>query len=138
MPPLLRKNGSQKRIQERLKLVTARHKIYLWPEGGTGNPLSGFGFVSDFSDMGVGIYVGEKLKVQTPVTVAFEDPKSVSYRGHVMWSSRLSPKQNFFGHDAPKYRIGIKLIFGTEAERLRYEAYYNDVLKRVLQISLGI
>lgn len=135
--PLLRKNGSRKRVQERLRLVTARHKIFLWPHDST-DPIPGFGFVSDFSDEGVGFYIGQKLKLQTPVRISFEDAGSVSYRGTVIWTARINQSQNFIGHSAMKYRMGIRFLFGTEAERKRYCSYYEDVLRRVQAITLGI
>jgi hypothetical protein len=138
LPPLLKKVGNKKRIQERLRLVTARHKLYLFPEGQDIEPVSGFGFVSDFSEEGLGLYLGKKFKLQTPVNVAFEDIKNPTYRGFVVWSSRIEMAQRFIGHEALKYRLGIKFMFGTEAERQRYLAYFEDVRRRVQEINLGI
>lgn len=135
---LIPRNRDRKRIHERLRLVTARHKVFLWPDGNRGDPISGFGFVADFSDEGVGIYLPERIKVRTTLYLAFEDTNAVTYRGNVMWSEQVKLSQGFFGHSAMNYRIGIKFLFASEAERQRYIEYFSAVQKRVQQITLGI
>lgn len=135
---LIPRNRDNKRTHERLRLVTARHKVYVWPEGNRGDPIAGFGFVADFSDEGVGIYLSERIRVRTPLYLAFEDIQAVTYRGNVVWTERVNLRQGFYGHDALNFRIGIKFLFASEAERQRYLEYFSLVQKRVQQITLGI
>ncbi|MGZ3694829.1 MAG: hypothetical protein ACXWQO_11680 [Bdellovibrionota bacterium] len=136
--PILPKNGDKKKRKARLRLVTARQKIYVFPDGSDHEPISGFGFVGDFSDGEIALYAGRKLRLQTPVHVAFGDSGAVTYRGHVIWTEQVALSQNFLGHESLKYRIGIKFLFVSEAERQRYLAYFAGVRHRVQEINLGI
>lgn len=131
-------HSKSNRDHSRLKLATFRMKSFLWMEKYGDEPLGGFGFVADFSEVGVGLYVSENIKVHSNVRMSFESQDSTTYKGVVIWSQRYSLEQHFVGHKALSYRIGIKFLFGTEAERRRYVEYYHDVKNRVLAIKPGL
>jgi hypothetical protein len=125
---------NEKQSRERLKLATARLRIYLWNEKREEERLEGFSFAVEFSHSGTGLYLSQKINPGTQVRLAFEDPNGTAYRGNVVWCNRYSLGQKFIGREALEYRLGIKLQFGSEAERQRYLKYTEEVKARILQI----
>lgn len=126
-----------KRAKERLRLTTVRLKSFLWSER-RDEAMQGFGFVSDFSDTGVGLYLPKKLNLDEAVRVAFETEEAAAYRGNVVWTNRFALEQHFVGHEALSYRVGLKLMFGSEAERRRYVAYLEDLQKKAQFLNPGM
>lgn len=130
--------GRDRRDLERIRFTTFRLKAFVLVEGFDDEPIDGFSFVSEISAAGAGLYVNQKIAPGTPVRVAFEARDAVTYRATVMWSHRFSLKQNFFGHDALAYRVGLRYIFRSEAERQRYLKYFEETKRRVLAIEPGL
>lgn len=135
MAPVHNPGRSKKRLSERLRLATARIPCFVWTEGSAEEPLKGYGFVSDVSDGGMGIYLNVSLPKTTFVKVALEDEASSSFRGAVLWSRRFNLGQRFHSQATLDYRIGIHLLFDTESERQRYLMYFNDLRKRATCLS---
>lgn len=138
MSPVHHKNGPDKRTFERLRLVTSRIKIYIWNSQGDEVIQSGFGFIADFSETGVGVYLAEHMPVGSNLRLALEAADGVTYRGLVAWCSRHSLEQKFLGHGALNYRAGVRLLFGSEAERQRYLKYCQELKAKALQIAPGM
>jgi hypothetical protein len=124
--------------QERLRLTTFRLKVFIWVSGAEGDPQEGFGFASDFSSSGVGVYLGQRIAPASSVRLAFESAVSTTYKGVVMWANRFSLRQQFIGHESLSYRMGLRFQFGSEAERRRYLDYREEVKQRILQLKPGI
>jgi hypothetical protein len=95
MSPIHNPGRKKKRLSERLRLATSRISCFVWIEGGAEAPLRGYGFVSDISDGGFGIYMNESVSKTTIVKVALEDETSEPYRGVVLWSRRFNLDQRF-------------------------------------------
>lgn len=127
-----------KRSSQRLKLATVRLKTYLWPRKDSDAPLEGFGFVADMSESGVGIYLGEKLGVGQAVRLAFESKGAPVYKGAVIWVSRYTLDQHFVGRKSLSFRIGIKFVFASEAERQRYAKFMEDVRRHATAVQPGM
>jgi hypothetical protein len=136
--PVYNNKQDPRRAYERLRLTTAKLRIFLWGSQGEAEPNEGFGFVSDFSQGGLGIYLGQSLRAGESVRISLDSREGVTYRGTVAWCNRFSLEQNFFGHDALSYRVGIKFLFGSEAERQRYLEYYRDLQARALRVEPGM
>ena len=126
------------RVSDRLRLTTFRLKSFLWNDTSAAQPILGFGFVSDFSGSGVGIYLAEPLAKGMPVKIAFESETSETFKGAVAWSARYSLEQHFMGHTSFSYRIGIKFIFRSEAERQRFAKYVDSLRARALELKRGM
>jgi hypothetical protein len=138
MSPVFHRGGDKKRASERLHMVTSRLKIYVWAGSTEPEMIRGFGFLSDLSESGVGVYIGKQLPTASAVYVAFEKPDQVTYRGVIVWCNRFSFQQSFMGHDALSFRAGIKYLFGTEAERQRYLTYFSELKTRSTLVKPGM
>lgn len=138
MSPIFHRTGDKKRAFERMHLATSRLKIFIWPGDSNPEPLQGFGFMSDLSESGVGVYVGRKLSPATSALIAFERADNVTYRGMVVWCNRFSLSQSFLGHDALNFRAGIKYLFSSEAERQRYLEYFAQLKARASVLKPGM
>lgn len=136
MSPIHHPGKSRARAEERLKFATFRLRCFVWTERGDEGPFTGFGFASDLSETGAGLYVGVRLNPGTNLRVAFESESSPTYRAVLMWCQRHSLEQRFFGHPALEHRIGLRLQFITEAERQRYLEYYRELASRVLLLTM--
>ncbi len=128
-------NPLGKRTRERLKMATVRIRTYIWEEG-EASPISGFSFVADFSEDGIGIYLDRAIRITAYTRVAFESPDAPAFRARTVWCARFSMEQKFIGHEGLQYRAGLQLIFGTEDERTRYHEYLREIRGRV-RIMVG-
>lgn len=140
MSPIHRPGKDNKRSQERLRLITYRLRVFVWHGTKSETPErdDGFSFVSDFSNGGVGIYLSDKISAGSSVRVAFETATSATFKGIVQWENRVSYRQQFIGHEALSYRVGVKFLFGSEAERQRYLKYLEEVKQKVAAIKPGM
>jgi hypothetical protein len=118
------------RAQERLRMATYRLRAFVW-NGKTKTPLEAFAFVADFSDAGVGLFVGSKLKPLSFVEIAFEAEDSPPFNGKIAWCNRYTLEQHFLGHQTLSYRIGIQFVFASEPERKRYADYMQELQDRI-------
>jgi hypothetical protein len=134
MSPIHHLGKSKKRTGERMRLVTFRIKCFLWNERAGEGPIPGFGFASDISDSGAGVYAEKALPKATPVRIAFEDEESTPYHGVVVWCRRYTLNQRFHAQANLEYRLGVQLLFESEAERQRYLMLYNELRKRAAAI----
>jgi hypothetical protein len=135
MPPIHHRGRSGKRLSERLRLATSRVPCFLWAEGSPDEPLRGYGFISDISSEGAGIYLNVSLPKTTKVSVAIEDEAGVPYRGAVLWCRRHNLDQRFHSQAALDFLIGVQLIFDTESEQQRYLMYFNDLCRRATSLT---
>jgi len=139
MSPVHRPGKDEKRTQERLRLATYRLRVFLWPVSGEDlERHDGFCFVGDFSTGGVGLYLEKRIAPAVSVRVAFDSPEGATFKAVVQWENRVSYQQQFLGRDSLSYRLGLKLQFGTEAERQRYLKYLEQVKEQVQQITPGM
>jgi hypothetical protein len=122
----------------RLRLTTTRLRVFLWDEALSVEPVAGFSFLSDVSKQGVGVYLERKIRPGNPVRVAFERLDAATLRGSVSWANRFSFRQGFLGRESLPFLIGIKFLFGSEAERQRYLKFLRETEKRVLAIEPGM
>ncbi len=134
MCPVYHIGKSSKRMSERLRFATFRIKCFLWADKIQPEPFASFGFASDISEAGVGLYISVKLPVGTPVRVALEEDAQ-PYQGTVAWSQRYTLGQKFHGHEALDHRVGVRFHFDNEADRQRYLMYFNELKRRVTIIS---
>lgn len=126
-------NRNDKRATQRLRLATSRLRTFLWNEKkDTDVAIKGFSFVAEISSGGVGLYVDHAMSVGTTVKLAFEAKDATAFRGQVVWCGRFTLGQKFFGKEAVTHRLGIKMLFGSEAERQRFMTYTNELKGRVL------
>jgi hypothetical protein len=135
MCPIYHIGKSSKRMSERLRFATFRIKCFLWAEKLQAEPITGFGFASDLSEAGVGIYVDAKIPVGTSVRIALEEGDTEPYAGTVAWCQRYTLGQKFHGHAALDHRVGVRFHFRDEAERQRYLMYFNELKRKVTVIS---
>jgi hypothetical protein len=135
MCPIYHPGRPKKRVGERLRFVTFRVKCFLWVDKPGSGAREGFGFASDLSEGGAGVYVDAKIPKGTFVRLAFEDESTASYRGMVAWCQRYSLTRRFHGQAALDHRIGVQLLFESEAERQRYLMAYNDLRKRAAALT---
>lgn len=134
MSPIHHLGKSKKRMGERLCFVTFRLKCFVWTDKDGGGPYEGFGFASDVSEEGVGIFLDRLLPKATPVSVALEDETNAPYRGLVIWGQHYSLQQRFHAQANLEFRAGIQFLFDSESERQRYLMYYNDLRKRATSV----
>lgn len=137
MCPIHHLSVKSNRSKSRLRLATTRTKVFVWVNGDD-EIKKAFGFVADFSETGVGIYCSDKMAKNIGLRIAIETEEGESFRGTVIWCNRYSLEQHFVGHKAMSYRVGIKLIFSSEAERQRYVKYYMDLQKRAMAVRPGM
>jgi hypothetical protein len=130
MSPIYHVGRTRKRLGERLRFATSRVNCFVWAESAGDAPIRGFGFLSDISEEGAGIYVDTKLPKSTVVTLAIEDENSTHYRGIVLWCRRYSMSQRLHSQATLDHRIGVQIVFASEEERQRYLMYFNDLRKR--------
>lgn len=135
MCPVHHFGRSNKRAKERLRFATFRVKCFLWTESPPGGPHAGFGFTADLSETGIGIYSDLCLPKGAPVRVAIEGENEPSYRGMVTWCQRFKLEQRFHGQSAYDYRIGVCLLFDSEAERQRYLLYFKELRHRAKSLD---
>ncbi|NUM88652.1 MAG: PilZ domain-containing protein [Bdellovibrionales bacterium] len=135
--PVHHRRGKRERVHERLRMVTCRTSAYVWKDGRDA-PVPGFSFVADFSEEGVGLYVGEKIRERTKVRVSFDDESAPSFQGVVMWCQRYAHEQHFVGHTMFNYRLGIEFRFSSEPERQRYLELLKELELRVRAIQPGM
>jgi hypothetical protein len=128
-------SGDPKRVLEKLRFTTFRIKSYLWLDKKDAEPLHGFSFISEFTTSGVGLYLTESVAATSSVRLAFETSGGISFRGVVMWSNRFAFRQQYLGHEALKFRIGVRYLFGTEAERQRYLKYLEEIRTNALAVK---
>jgi hypothetical protein len=121
-------------MSERLRLVTFRVKCSVWNERDGAGPYNGFGFASDISPEGAGVFLERPFPKGTPVRIALEDDAQVPYSGMVAWCLRINLDQRFHAQANLEFRIGVQLLFATEAERQRYLMVYNDLRKRASSV----
>jgi len=125
-------NRNEKRATQRLRLATSRLRTFIWNEKKSMEAIKGFSFISEISPTGVGLYLDHAIAVGTSVRLAFETQDATSFRGQVMWCGRFSFGQKFIGKEALTHRLGIRVLFGSEAERQRFLAYTSELKDRVL------
>jgi hypothetical protein len=123
------------KVLEKLRFTTFRMKSFLWVDRRESEPLHGFGFISEFTTSGVGLYLTESVPATSSVRLAFETVEGISYRGMVMWSNRFAFRQQYLGHEALKFRIGVRYVFGSEAERQRYLKYLEEIRNNALNVK---
>jgi hypothetical protein len=56
----------------------------------------------------------------------------------VIWAQRFALEQHFVGHEALSYRLGLKLLFGSEAERKRYVEFFEELKKKATFLQPGM
>jgi len=135
MCPVYHIGKNSKRMSARLRFATYRIKCFLWADKLQPEPFSGFGFASDISEAGVGLYVDAKLPVGSVVRVALEEGSAEPYVGTVAWCQRYTLGQKFHGHATLDHRVGVRFHFRTEAKRQRYLMYFNELKRKVTLIS---
>jgi hypothetical protein len=101
-------------------------------------PLAGFCFLSEFSPSGAGLFLEKELTPASFVRVAFESVEGPTYRASVIWANRFALRQQFVGHEALSYRVGVRFQFVSEAERQRYLKYLDELKGRSLLIDSGM
>jgi hypothetical protein len=101
-------------------------------------PLAGFCFLSEFSPSGAGLFLEKELATASFVRLAFESENGPTYRASVVWANRFALRQQFVGHEALSYRIGVRFQFVSEAERQRYLKYLEEIKGRALLIDPGM
>lgn len=136
MCPIYHIGKSTKRMNERLRFATYRVKCWLWIEDQP-EPVPGFGFASDISETGVGVYLDRKINVGTPVKVALEEETLQPFPAIVAWSQRYALEQRFHGHEALDHRLGMRFNFESEADRQRYIMFFNELRRRVTIFTDG-
>lgn len=134
MCPIHHLGKSKKRMRDRLRLVTFRIHCYLWTTKDGAGPHAGFGFASDVSEEGAGLYLNLQLPKATPVLVSLEDEKNEGYKGLVVWSRRYATEQRFHGQATQDYRVGVQFLFDSETDRQRYLMFYKDLQKRAASV----
>lgn len=131
MCPIHHIGKSTKRMNERLLFATFRIKCFLWVDQRQPEPIPGFGFASDISESGLGIYINTKLSPGTKVRISLEEETNQPYPGVVAWCQRYALEQRFHGHSALDHRLGIRFRFESEADHQRYLMYFNELRRRV-------
>ncbi len=135
MSPVYHFGKSSKRMSDRLRFATYRIKCFVWAEKLQSEPISGFGFASDISEAGVGVYVDAKIPIGTKVRIALEEGDAQPYAGTVAWCQRYTLGQKFHGHATLDHRVGIRFMFESESDRQRYLMYFNELKRKVTIIS---
>jgi hypothetical protein len=135
MCPIHNPKNSERRSEKRLRLTTFRLKVFVWPKESEERPLRGFGFLSEFSASGAGLFLPDQLAPASLVRLGFEAESGPTYRAIVVWSNRFSLRQKFVGHDSLSFRVGVKYQFGSEAERQRCLKYFDELKKAVLSLD---
>jgi len=132
MAPIYSKKNA--RAHERLRMITFRIRAYVWDANGK-IFHAGFAFVSDFSENGIGLYLGKKLKLEEHVQIAFESENNPTIKATVVWCERYSLEQKFLGHAALSYRAGFHFLFASEMERQRYLSYLQEIKNKASDIK---
>jgi hypothetical protein len=135
MCPIHSPKDKERRPEQRLRLATFRLKVFVWPKENETRVLSGFGFLSEFSLAGAGLFLPDQLAPASLVRLSFGADSGPTYRAIVAWSNRFSLRQRFVGHDALSFRVGVKYQFGSEAERQRCLKYFDELKKTVLSLD---
>ncbi len=138
MCPIYHRSKRDKASKEQLRLTTARIKMFVWNAKTESAAISGYSFISEFSPIGVGLYLKEKIPSGSLVRVAHELETATTFRGMVMWANQFSFKQSFVGSQPHFFRMGIRYLFGSEAERQRYLKYLNEMRSRALVLEPGM
>lgn len=130
-------NKKNVRKLERMRLVTSRVRVYIWLANKT-EPEKGFSFIADFSDSGVGLYLGKKLKPTANVQLSFETERGTAFKARVAWCSRYTTEQKFSGHEVLEYRAGFHFVFSSENQRQQYLKYVEELRTRTVSLAPGI
>jgi hypothetical protein len=136
--PIHHKGSGNKKSLDRLRLTTARMPVYVWDESDIGEFRKGFCFLGDLSPKGAGVYLADKIHPGHPVRIGFDRPDAVTFRGVVAWASRFSLEQRYFSSGYLPHRLGIKLQFGSEAERQRFLAFLEEKTEKILAVRPGL
>jgi hypothetical protein len=128
----------ERRSEERLRQATFRLRVYVWQSMAEEEPLAGFCFLSEFSPSGAGLFLEKELAPASFVRLAFESVDGPTYRASVVWANRFALRQQFVGHEALSYRVGVRFQFVSEAERQRYLKYLEELKGRALLIESGM
>jgi hypothetical protein len=134
MSPIHHIGKSKKRAGERMRLVTFRVKCFVWNDKDGAGPFAGFGFASDISENGAGIYLDQEFAKGTPLRISFEDEKSEPYFALVAWCRRFSLNQRFHAQANLEYHVGLQLLFASDGDRQRYLMHFNDLRKQAAAI----
>lgn len=138
MSPVHQPPGRERRSEDRLRQATFRLRVHVWQTVADEKPMPGFCFLSEFSRSGAGLFLDTELQPASFVRLAFETVDGPTYRATVVWANRVSLRQQFFGHQALNYRIGVRFQFVSEAERQRYLKYLEELKGRALLIEPGM
>lgn len=133
-PPSSKENRSREGSRKKLRLATFRLRTFVW-EPGMEVPLKGFGFISEFSPSGAGLYLEREVKPTSVIRLSFEAENGPTYRAMIMWANRFTLRQGFNGHDALTYRLGVRYQFVSEAERQRYIKYLEEIRARAMNLD---
>ena len=100
--------------------------------------MPGFSFLGDLKDSTLSGYFDQKLTPGSFVRIAFGTADASTLRAVATWSTRYAFEQKFIGHSSHSCRIGVKLQFGSEAERQRYLTYLSEARSEALKIKPGM
>ena len=134
MCPIYNIGKSAKRMGDRMRFVTFRVNCFVWAGRENGEPLRSFGFASDISESGAGVFLDVKLAKGTPVRIAFEEESNTAHVGVAAWCRRYTLDQRFHAQTALDYRIGVQFFFESESDRQRWLMYFNDLRKRAAAV----
>ena len=134
--PIYHPEEKKKRAASRFRLIVTRVKCFIWSSAEV-EPHVAFSFVSDLSDSGAGLYIGNYIEPGTELRIAYDLKSNPPILCKSVWCNRFALEQPFFGHRAMNFRLGIKYVFGAEAERQRYIDFLAQVKDKANVLNPG-
>jgi hypothetical protein len=129
------KNAGSKK-SERLRYTTRKIRCFAWELNNT-EVQEGFSFLSNLEENGLVAYLPQPFIKARAYRIALDDPEAL-IRSQCLWSQRYTMQQQFLGHQKLSYRVGFKLLFGSEAERQRYLERRTSWIQEVNQLKPGM
>ena len=136
--PLIKKPGTNlKKKALRLRLSTARIRVYVWPPAAE-KAVAGFCFIADMLEGSVSFYLQENVDMGAHVQVAFESEQGAAYRARMMECNRYEVSKGAGAKSPAPFRAMVKIRFSSEAERQRYLTLLEGIRKRTTSIAPGM
>ncbi len=87
--------------------------------------------LSDLNPKGVGLFVHNPIEKGEKIALVIEQPKHLYVRGEVIWCAPYSLDTKVLMQESFPFRIGIKFIYDSPAEKQTMETYCAELNKKM-------
>jgi hypothetical protein len=83
--------------------------------------------LNDLSVSGIGIYSPEPMAPGLVVTIALQEPRTITVEGRVVWCQNDQSTCRILSEHPYPFRVGIKFTFKTPEEEDAFKKYCEDL-----------